>query len=837
MNTKRLIITLLTLLVLLTVSAAYLIPSPQTPPEQPVVALPTAGKMTAYFAPAEMTDVFYAGDAGSAATLDRNGVTLTFGAQVLRIGFVDVNPAVQLIGQEPAQARAHFYYGADPTRWRESVAMYARLLYHDLYPGVDLVYSLANGLLESEFTVYAGAALDRIGIAYAPPASLALQADGSLLIELDGVSLRETIPSAYQEIDGQIVPVDVRFRLLDDHSYGFAVEGPWNPAFPLIIDPVLSFSTFLGGSERDEGWAIATDEQGNSYVTGITFSVNFPSRNVPPPTYQGEKDVFVAKFDAAGTLLYATFFGGSESEEGNCIGVDAAGNAYVAGQTFSRNFPLRNPWRSHFGGHEEAYFAKLDANGLLVFASYFGGSAAEEIDDIVVDAAGNFYLGGEIYSDDMVLVNPWQSQTFGPEEEDAFLAIFNAHGTLIYSTYFGANQRDQIFRLALGNDGMVYAAGMTSSPSFPLANPLQSRYGGGWDDCFILKFDPWSNRLIYSTFLGGNDRDECWGLAVDRAGNAYVTGQVSSRNFPLAAPFQSAYGGGEYDAFVAKLGPDGNYLVYSTFIGGAGSDHGWDLALDSSGNVYVIGGTDSVSFPLVRPIQSSYGGGESDAFLLQLDSNGALRFSSYLGGVAKDVGFGLAVDSNWVVHITGGTWSPNFPTQHPVQNYRGYSDVFVAYTGLVPTPTPTPTPTPAALGSVGPEGGLLWLAYSGRLVALPVPPGVLDASSVITLTYERRSNNQGDLQGIDQFFAISSNAPLPSPAQPLQLILGFDNYGPVSSMPNLYYFNAGLWVTDSITIAQRTDKHIIAWVTSPGSYGILGGRVGGVYLPLVYRNF
>lgn len=788
----------------------------------------------AYFAPDETAGVFYAGGAGGAAAMDRNGLTLTFGAQVLRIDFVGANPAAQLIGQEPAQARAHFYNGNDPARWRESVAMYARLLYHDLYPGVDLAYSLANGLLESEFTVHPGAALDQVKVAYEPPASLALQADGSLVIELDGVSLREVIPAAYQEIDDQHVPVNVRFRLLDDHSYGFAIEGPWDPASPLVIDPVLSFATFLGGSERDEGWAIATDEEGNSYVTGVTFSVDFPSRNVPPPTYHGEKDVFVAKFDAAGRLVYATFFGGSESEEGNCIGIDAAGNAYVAGQTFSLDFPLRNPWRSRYEGHEEAYFAKLNPNGMLMFASYFGGSSAEEIDDMVVDSVGNFYLAGEIYSDDLFLVNPWQSQTFGPEEEDAFLAIFNANGTLIYSTYFGAEQRDQIFRLALGNDGMVYAAGMTSSPSFPVVNALQSTYGGGWDDCFILKFDPWNNHLIYSTFLGGNDRDECWGLAVDNAGNAYVTGQVTSRNFPLASPLQPAHGGGDYDAFVAKLGPNGNQLVYSTFVGGRGSDHGWDLVLDSGGNVYVIGGTDSVNFPLVRPIQPSYGGGESDAFLLQLDSSGALRFSSYLGGTAKDVGFGLAVDSDWVVHITGGTWSPDLPTQHPVQYYRGYSDVFVAYTGLVPTPTPTPTPTPAALGSVGPEGGLLWLAYSGRLVALSVPPGALGASSVVTLTYERRSNTQGDLRGIDQFFAVDSNAPLPSPAQPFQLILGFDDHELVPSTPNLYYLDAGWWVTDNITIAGRTDGHIIAWVASPGSYGVLG-EVNCVYLPLVYR--
>ena len=833
--TRRLMIAILTLLVFSTVGAVYLIPSPGTPPEQPVVALPATGEMVAYFAPDGTEGVFRAGGVGSGATLSRDGVTLALGTQALRILFVDASAAVQLLGQDPAQARAHFYNGNDPARWRESVAMYARLLYRDLYPGVDLVYSLANGLLESEFTLHPGAALDQIKVAYAPPASLALQADGSLLIELDGISLREAIPSAYQPIDGQNVPVDVRFRLLDDRSYGFAVAGPWDPAFPLIIDPALSFATFLGGSERDEGWAIATDEQGNSYVTGVTFSVDFPSVNVPPPTYQGNKDVFVAKFNAAGALVYATFFGGAESEEGNCIGIDAAGNAYVAGQTFSRDFPLRNPWRSHFGGHEEAYFARLDPQGMLVFASYFGGSSADEVDDLVVDAAGNFYLAGEIYSDDLVLVNPWQSQTFGVDDEDAFLAIFNAYGTLIYSTYFGANQRDQIFRLALGNDGMVYAAGMTSSPSFPVVNPAQRVYGGGWDDCFVLKFDPWNNRLIYSTFLGGNDRDECWGLAVDSAGNAYVSGHTNSRNFPLARPLQPAYGGGEYDAFVASLNPAGNQLVYSTFIGGQGSDHSWDLALDSGGNVYVIGGTDSVNFPLVRPIQSVYGGGESDAFLLQLDNNGTLRFSSYLGGAAKDVGFGLAVGSDWVVHITGGTWSPDMPTWHPVQYYHGYTDVFVAYTGLVPTPTPTPTPTPSALGSAGPDGGLLWLAYSDHLVALSVPPGVLDASSVVTLTYERRSDQQGDLRGFDQFFAVTSTAPLPSTAQPFQLILGLSSYSPVSS-PTLYYFNAGWWVTDNITIAERTDGHIIAWIASPGSYGVLG-EANHIYLPLVYRNF
>ncbi|MFN3763810.1 MAG: SBBP repeat-containing protein, partial [Anaerolineae bacterium] len=344
-----------------------------------------------------------------------------------------------------------------------------------------------------------------------------------------------------------------------------------------------------------------------TYITGITFSTEFFS---PTPPDVDDKNVFVARINADGSLGYLTIFGGISGEEGNAIGVDMFGNAYVAGETFSPNFPTLNAWQPNFAGYEDAYVLKLDPQGQLVWSTFIGGTGAEEIDDIYVDAAGNVYAAGEVYSDDFPLLNPWQWQTYGPGDEDAFISIFNANGQLVYSTYIAAEQRDQIFRITLGPDGYIYATGMTSSPSFPTVHPFQAHYGGGWDDAFVLKFDPWTNRMLYSTFLGGVYYDEGWGIAVDQEGNAYVAGRTNSPNFPLSRPRQSSFGGGDYDAFVAKIGPQGDTLLFSTFIGGPGIDEAWGLAMDDGGHIYITGMTQSPGqFPLRNALQPYYGGG------------------------------------------------------------------------------------------------------------------------------------------------------------------------------------------------------------------------------------
>lgn len=594
--------------------------------------------------------------------------------------------------------------------------------------------------------------------------------------------------------------------------------------------PALLYATFLGGSGKDEGWAVAADGQGNTYITGITHSTEFFS---PTSSSAENGNIFVARINADGQLRYLTILGGTNGEEGNGIGVDMFGNAYVAGETFSPDFPVLNAWQPHFAGREDAYVLKLDPDGRLVWSTFIGGTGPEEIDDIYVDAAGNVYTAGEVYSDDFPLLNPWQSQTYGPDDEDAFISIFNANGELVYSTYIAAEQRDQIFRIALGPDGYIYATGMTSSPSFPTVNPAQAWYGGGWDDAFVLKFDPWSNRMIYSTFLGGIGYDEGWGIAVDGEGSAYIAGRTNSPNFPLARPWQSSFGG-DYDAFLAKIGPGGNLLLFSTYIGGRGMDEAWGLAMDNGGHIYVVGMTESPGeFPLRDALQPYYGGGEADGFLLVADQEGNLIQSSFLGGSRKDVGWRLVVDRNWVVHVTGATDSPDFPTRSSLHPYSGNTDAFVGRAGLIPTPTPTPTPTPFAARTIGPEGGALWMAYPGHLTLLKVPPGGVSSSTAFTLAYESRPDQQGDLQGLNHFFRLEAGGAV---TPPLGLELGFnETRGVAAETIDLYRLSGTLWLTEGITVTGRYAGYLEAWVDRLGIYGLLG-RTNRLYLPLVLRQ-
>lgn len=764
--------------------------------------------------------------------LRSDGITVILPAGTADVQFLGTSSDVHISGQNLVQAKANYFIGNDPAQWQLQAPMYTEVVYPSLYPGIDLVYSLQNGQLKSDFYIHPNADISRILIQYTDQTALSLQ-DNALDIRLpSGEILHEHIPGAYQDIDGQRQIVHVDFQLLNDTTYTFALQEGYNPEYPLIIDPILIYNTYVGGSGQDEGWAIAIDKTGASYITGITRSVDFPMTQ--PEQHASGNDVFVAKIDAQGQLAYVSIFGGFSGEEGNGIAIDDAGNAYIGGETFSTDFPLLNAWQPYFAGYEDAFILKVDSQGNLVYSTYLGGSRGDEIDNIYADSAGNVYVGGEVYSDDFPLVTPWSNKVYGVDDEDGFISILDAHGVLIYSTYISAPKRDQVFRIAVDQEGYVYGTGMTSSSDFPLVNPYQSAYGGDWDDCFVFKLDPWTNTMIYSTFLGGVGRDECWGLAVDAEGAAYVTGFTLSTNFPLTNAIQSQHHG-DFDAFVTKLAPTGNTLDFSTFIGGSDKDWAWGLDLDDDANVYITGETYSPDFPLYQALQPHHGG-EQDAFLLVLTSEGILKYSSFLGGSDNDRGWRLTVDQNWLVHITGSTDSHDFPLQAPYQNHlAGQADAFVASFGLIPTPTPTPTPTPYASTQIGPAGGSLWLSYPAHLTLLQVPPGALSATTTFELTYDGRSNNQGALQGLNHFFSLSIEQPQ-NLQGPLQLHLAYqETRGVIATTLELYRLDGNNWVTSSITITEQYPYNILAWVQQPGIYGILG-QTNRVYLPLVLRQ-
>ena len=381
----------------------------------------------------------------------------------------------------------------------------------------------------------------------------------------------------------------------------------------------LTYSTYLGGSSLDEGLGIAVDSFGNAYVAGRTNSSDFPTQNPFQSSYGGGNyDCFVTKLNSSGNALtYSTYIGGSNEDDSRGVAVDSEGNAYIAGMTESAYFPIQNPLQSSYGGGQcDAFVTKLnDSGNALTYSTYLGGNGVDYCEGIVVDSFGNVYVTGRTYSSNFPTQNSYDDSLGGGS--DAFVTKLNSLGNeLVYSTYIGgSDSADHGFGIAVDGSGNAYLTGKTNSSDFPTQNPFQDSHGGGNEDAFVTKLNSLGNALVYSTYIGGSGYDYGEGIAVDNSGNAYVTGNTGSSDFPTQNPFQSNYGGGQWDAFVIKLNSLGNELVYSTYIGGENFDWGNSIAVDSSGNTYVTGQTRSSDFPTQNPFQGRrFSGYPSDGY-------------------------------------------------------------------------------------------------------------------------------------------------------------------------------------------------------------------------------
>jgi hypothetical protein len=480
---------------------------------------------------------------------------------------------------------------------------------------------------------------------------------------------------------------------------------------PLYIDPLI-YSTYLGGSSLDNGSSIAVDSSGSAYVTGTTYSPNFPTTSGASETTcqgcsSGEGDAFVTKFSPKGsTLVYSTYLGGKKDDYGISIAVDNEGNAYVTGETASTNFPTINPLqRVYGGGTYDAFVSKIDPSGsALVYSTYLGGSAEDLGQGIATDSAGNAYVTGQTNSTNFPTINPLQVNNAGGG--DVFVAEINSAGSqLVYSTYLGGSNLDYGDAIAVDNTGSAYVTGTTYSTNFPTKNPFQPALAANWD-AFVAKISPLGSDLAYSTYLGGSGSSGVggsgYGIAVDDAGDAYVAGYSASANFPTTpGAFQTTYAG-NWDAVVSKINSAGSKLIYSTYLGGTGEDNAWSIAVDSAGDAYVSGSTSSRNFPTENPFQRNLKGG-GDAFVSKLNPAGsALLYSTYLGGTGAQDGFGVAVDSAGNAYVTGDTTATKFPTMNPVQPVMGGGeyDAFVAEIDvrLNTTTIITSSPNPSRYG-------------------------------------------------------------------------------------------------------------------------------------------
>ena len=582
--------------------------------------------------------------------------------------------------EQPLAGTMNYFTGNDRSAWHTGIPTFGQARYLGIYPGIDAVYYGNQGQLEYDFVLAPGADPSALRLGYEGIDDLSLDADGNLVLQAGDITLDEAKPSIYQVRDGQRLAVGGGYILLGDREAGFHI-GEYDRELPLVIDPALVYSTYLGGSGNDEGNGIAVDASGGAYVTGFTTSTNFPTTAGAAQTSPGggNSDVFVTKLNPAGTaLIYSTYLGGSNNDQALGIAVDAAGNAL----TRSTNFPTSaGAFQATLAGSSDAFVTKLNPAGTaLIYSTYLGGSGTDQGFGIAVDAAGNAYVTGNAASTNFPTTAGAFQTTFGGNI-DAFIAKLNPPGTaLLYSTYLGGSGQDGGTNIAVDAAGNAYVTGPTSSTNFPTtAGAFQATFGGSFD-VFVTKLNPTGTGLVYSTYLGGSGSDQGFGIALDAAGNAYITGFTLSTNFPTTVgAFQTTFGG-SFDAFVSKLNPTGSTLLYSTYLGGGSNDAGDRIAVDAAGSAYVTGYTTSTNFPTTAvSFQATLAGGE-DAFVTKLNPSGtALDYSTYLGGGSNDEGHAIAIDGNDHAYVTGFADSTNFPTTAGVfqTTLGGGEDVFV----------------------------------------------------------------------------------------------------------------------------------------------------------------
>lgn len=588
----------------------------------------------------------------------------------------DVRPE----GFQPLTTRVSYFSGTDASGWRADLPAFAGVRYRELYPGIEMVYKVA-GRFKSEFLVAAGADPARIRMRFSGAERLAVTGAGSLRVFSREGELQDEQVVAFQEASGGgRVAVTARFQLIDGMTAGFEL-GAYDRSRPLVIDPVLSYSSYLGGTRLEQTTGVAVSASGEAYISGWTDSQTFPVVN-SLRGYGGSVESFVAKVSASGnTVEWATFLGGSGDDRAMGIAIDSTGNSYVVGFTASSNFPILSALQTNRAGLRDAFVTKINPTGTaLVYSTYWGGSDNDQANAVAVDAFGQAYVVGETSSANFPTVFPWISSLGGPR--DAFHFKIGVNGNVSYSTYIGGNGDDRATSVAVSTTLTPYVAGCTGSTNFPTRLAQQSTLRGSQDG-FVLRFLPDADNVIYSTYLGGNSGStglaECInGIALDSFNNIYAAGVTTSlTGFPIQAAVQNTHNGGTYDGFLTKLDSDG-YMLYSTFIGGSGSDLAMSVKVDSARRAVVTGYTASKNFPVYNPIQS-INGGLYDVFVMRYDPEGLpLLFGTYLGGAGNDTALSLAMTADGTIYIVGNTNSANYPKLTPFQpNLTGSIDGFI----------------------------------------------------------------------------------------------------------------------------------------------------------------
>src|ERR1700722_2003070 len=606
------------------------------------------------------------------------------------------------VGEEPLATKVNYFIGRDPKKWRTNVPAYAKVRYKNVYPGIDLVYYGNNRAVEYDFDLAPGADPTRIQFLVKGADALKIDSEGNLALSKGSSTMRFRAPLIYQSAGAKRTLVPGGYVMRGDTHVGFAV-GNHDSSQPLVIDPVLVYSTFLGGSSDDFADGIAVDSAGDAYVVGLTDSADFPGTPILGTLNPSQFTMFLTELDPTGsTMLFLDYFGGTSGTDGaTSIALDSSGNAYITGNTASVDFPVlpvSTPFQSSLSGTQDAFVTEFAADGSsILYSTYLGGTQSQIGNSIAVDTAGEAIVTGVTSSTDFPMVSAYQSTVatdqFGDSGQYAFVTKFAAGGTsLTYSTYLAGNLLNTAtactgcfpysegMGVATDSSGAAYIVGNTTTDNFPTSTgAYMTAYPGYYLSGvgFVAKFDN-AGTLSYSTYLGGATSSYLSAIAVDSGGAAYVTGyDIAGDGYPIVTtaicdPAIDNCSG----AIITKIGPTGIGLVYSTFLAAGNNMQGQAIQLDSSRDAIIVGS--GSAFTVNNQIENY--AGDNDVIVAQIDTTGSTQlFATFLGGSQwESSAQSLALDSSHRVYVTGVTESPDFPAMSGFQNlWGGGNDAFV----------------------------------------------------------------------------------------------------------------------------------------------------------------
>lgn len=595
------------------------------------------------------------------------------------------NRSRRLRPRDKMATRTNYFVGREKSKWRTDVPNYAKVEIKNVYKGVDLVYYGNQRQLEYDFVVAPGVDPKVIKMDFSGADSIALSDNGDLILGVGGREVQLRAPVTYQESGGIRKEIGSRYELHATNGplpkVGFIIDR-YDKKKPLVIDPVLVYSTYFGGNGSEQASAITVDAAGNAYITGLTDSTNFPLVGAVQSSYGGDpQDIFVSKIDPSGTgLVYSTYLGGDGQDYASDIAIDAGGNVYLTGYTGSSNYPTAGAIQNTRSGLYSAFVTKLNAAGSAIdYSTYYGGTFGEFGTSIAVDPTGSAFVGGISSSPDFPRVGGVQTE-YGGMLSDGFILKLNPAGDqVIFSSQVGGNGNDIVNDIAIDGNGAVYLTGGTFSTNYPAIGASQPTFRGGVFDAFLTRINGAGSAIAFSTYLGGGADDRANRIALDAQNNVYIGGTTASTNFPTSAAIQPTFGGGNSDSFVAKFGSGGT-ISYSTFFGGSGADLLNGIVVDSTGNAFLAGSTSSADLTQIQPVQPQYGGGDADAFAAKLRAAGdSFEYSTFIGGSGFDSAADVGIDQFGSAYILGVTNSANFLIANPFQaNYAGgSSDLFL----------------------------------------------------------------------------------------------------------------------------------------------------------------